>query len=316
MLATAAHADGIYSRPDGHAPIGVMRDHVHKQGEIMLSYRFALMDMQGNRNTTNSQSTQQVLTNYQVSPTKMTMQMHMLGAMYGATDQLTVAIMTGWTDKEMDHTRRNGTTFTAESKDLTDTKLNAMYQAYNHNNHTIQLNAGISLPTGSITERRNGMILPYPMQTGSGTYDLTPGISYSAKTQNHSWGAQANATIRTGKNSRGYTLGNTYQLTTWAARKINNTTSISIRLDAQNWRDISGRDRQLQGPNFPVPTADPSIQAGTRIDALAGINLIVPTGKLKGNRLAAEIGIPLHQNINGPRLETDYRLILGWQLAF
>ena len=317
MMAASAHADGIYSRPDGHAPIGVMRDHVHKQGELMLSYRFGFMDMDGNRRGTSKVSAQQVLTNYMVSPTEMTMSMHMLGVMYGLTDQLTIAAMSGWADKEMDHVRRNGSTFVAETKDLTDSKLNAMYQFYEHNGHKVQLNAGISLPTGSITERNQaGQILPYPMQIGSGTYDLMPGVSYSATRETYSWGAQANATIRTGRNNRGYTLGNNYQLTAWAARKMSDAFSISIRLDGQNWDDISGKDRQLPAQNFPVPTADPSLQAGTRIDALAGINFIVPTGKLKGNRLAAEIGLPVYQNINGPRLETDYRLTLGWQLAF
>ena len=36
-------------RPDDHAPIGVMRDHIHKKGEIMTSYRFLYMKMKGLR---------------------------------------------------------------------------------------------------------------------------------------------------------------------------------------------------------------------------------------------------------------------------
>ena len=34
-------------RADGHAPIGVMGDHLHKRGEWMLSYRFMRMNMEG-----------------------------------------------------------------------------------------------------------------------------------------------------------------------------------------------------------------------------------------------------------------------------
>ena len=30
-------------RPDSHAPIGVMGDHMHKEGEWMVSYRFRYM---------------------------------------------------------------------------------------------------------------------------------------------------------------------------------------------------------------------------------------------------------------------------------
>lgn len=36
------------SRPDGHAPISVMGDHYHKKGELMFSYRFMPMWMEGN----------------------------------------------------------------------------------------------------------------------------------------------------------------------------------------------------------------------------------------------------------------------------
>ena len=35
-------------RPDSHAPIGVMGDHTHKQGEFMMSYRYMFMEMRPN----------------------------------------------------------------------------------------------------------------------------------------------------------------------------------------------------------------------------------------------------------------------------
>ena len=58
----------------------VMGDHLMREGEIMLSYRFMRMDMDGNRSGTNRVSTP--LPGYMVSPLEMTMDMHMLGAMY------------------------------------------------------------------------------------------------------------------------------------------------------------------------------------------------------------------------------------------
>ena len=39
----------VSSRPDGHAPIGVMGDHIHREGEIMFSYRAMMMNMSGLR---------------------------------------------------------------------------------------------------------------------------------------------------------------------------------------------------------------------------------------------------------------------------
>ena len=35
-----------------------------------------------------------------------------------------------------------------------------------------------------------------------------------------------------------------------------------------------------------------------------------------GHRLAIEIGFPIHQDLNGTQMETDLRVMLGWQWAF
>ena len=42
------------SRPDSHAPIGIMCDHYHKKNEIMWSYRYMLMDMDGYQKNSSS----------------------------------------------------------------------------------------------------------------------------------------------------------------------------------------------------------------------------------------------------------------------
>ena len=64
------------ARPDAHAPIGVMGDHNHNAGEFMFSYRYKLMEMNGNRIGTNKVSNQRVLQDFLVTPTDMTMQMN------------------------------------------------------------------------------------------------------------------------------------------------------------------------------------------------------------------------------------------------
>jgi hypothetical protein len=311
------HHHHDHARPDAHAPIGVMRDHVHQEGEAMLSYRFEYMHMDGNIDGDSNVSTQEVLQNYMVAPTSMPMKMHMLGAMYGVTDQLTLGVMTNWISRDMDHTRRNGTTFVMENDGWADTAVNAMYEFYNDGTHRIQANAGISLPTGSVNDLKpNGQIFGYAMQTGSGTYDLLPGVSYSGLEGDWSWGGQANAVLRLGENERDYTFGNSYQLTGWGARRLNDMFSVSLRLDGRAWETIDGEDRDLTGPNFMAPPLDANLYSGERLDAAIGVNFIVPEGHLKGHRLAAEFSTPVYQRLDGPRLETDYILTLGWQKAF
>jgi len=205
------------SRPDGHAPIGVMGDHAHKKGEFMASYRYMFMNMDGNRDGTNSLSDSEVLQDFMVTPVDMTMDMHMFGAMYGVSDNLTVMAMVPFVSKEMEHLTRMGTRFTTNSEGIGDIKTTALYTIFDKDKQRVHLNLGASFPTGSINERDDtpagdDQILPYPMQIGSGTFDLLPGITYLGQSGKGSWGAQALTTLRLGKNDNGYRLGNKYQL--------------------------------------------------------------------------------------------------------
>ncbi len=69
-----------------------MGDHVHGKGEWMLSYRYMFMDMDGMYKGSNSISSAGVFGNgYNVTPTRMTMEMQMLGAMYAPNDRITLS---------------------------------------------------------------------------------------------------------------------------------------------------------------------------------------------------------------------------------
>lgn len=306
-------------RPDGHAPITVMGDHVHSKGEWMLAYRYMFMSMDGNRDGTDNLSTDDVLEEFMVSPEDMTMQMHMLGAMYAPTDHLTLMAMVPFVVKEMDHVTRMGTEFTTNSSGIGDIKFSGLYQLFNQNRQTVHLNLGFSVPTGSIDERDDtpagdDVILPYPMQMGSGTVDLRPGITYLGQTDAWSWGAQANTVLRLGENDRGYTVGNRYQLLGWVARRLNDTVSFSLKLDGETWDNYDGADSALN-PNV-IPTADPDLRGGTRLDLGFGVNVYLPENFLPGGRLAAEFELPIYQSLEGPQLETDWQLTVGIQSAF
>ena len=59
--------------------------------------------------------------------------------------------------------------------------------------------------------------LPYPMQTGSGTWDLMPGATYTGKGASISWGGQAVGTVRLGRNDADYAFGDVLDATAWSA---------------------------------------------------------------------------------------------------
>ena len=91
------------ARPDGHAPISVMGDHMHKMGEWMVSYRYMTMDMEGLLNESNSVTASSQLTGMtSMVPTKMTMDMHMFGTMYAISNKWTLMGMLNYLNNDMD----------------------------------------------------------------------------------------------------------------------------------------------------------------------------------------------------------------------
>jgi len=311
-------------RPDSHAPIGVMGDHVHEAGEIMLSYRYMFMDMRPNyvgddEVTPRSQLSAPGAGPFQIMPTDMQTEMHMIGAMYAPTDDATLMLMLPVLEKTMDHLVVNGTRFNTRSNGAGDFKFGGLVRLFETENTTSHLNLMMSAPTGSITETgfvppAGGVVrLPYPMQLGSGTWDLKPGVTWLGQAGDFSWGAQLLGALRLGENDENYSLGDEITGNVWGAWRLSDSLSASVRLSATRWGDIDGRDARIGGP---VPTARPDLRGGERVDVFGGINYYIRGGALEGHRFAVEAGAPVHQDLDGPQLGMDWMITAGWQLAF
>ena len=326
----------IYSA--GHAPVDVMGDHMHKKGEWMTSYRFKHMNMEGNRIGTSKVTPEFIVSNIsnrfsppatlRVVPTKMTMDMHMIGAMYAPSDWLTLMFMGMYMQKSMDHitfqggsgTTRRGE-FTTTSSGIGDTKITGMFRLLKNNTNSLHVNAGISLPTGSTDKRdtiltpggaRNNVVLPYSMQLGSGTYDFLPGITYNGQRKKIHWGAQYLGTLRIGSH-KGYSLGQIHEMTSWLTYQWTPPICTSVRLSYKNEGKIDGIDGRI---SLPVQTADPDKYGGKTASLQFGMNLAGQTGLVRGHRLALEADIPIYQDLNGPQMERDFTVTLGWQYAW
>ena len=352
------------TRADGHAPIGVMGEHMHKKGEWMLSYRFMRMHMEGMRSGTDSVSPNEVATTanplggekmrmgnlpsgaprimtvpgtYRISPLEMDMDMHMFGLMYAPTDNITLMAMINYIENDMKlRTFRGGAgtvvngEFTGETSGLGDLKLGALIRLYDDPIHHFHANLGLSLPTGSITKR--GKVLPpfagimvpagtlvdidrlaYPMQLGSGSFDALPGITYTARAGDVSWGAQAMGTIRLHENRENYRLGDIIEGSAWAAYQWAPWISTSLRVSGKSEGEIRSRDPKITGGN-PLSFAGNS--GRDEVDLHVGVNLAGQTGDLAGHRFAIEYGVPVYQDVNGLQMENDWSLTLGWQKAF
>lgn len=306
-----------------------MGAHLHQKGELMFSYRFKYMDMEGLRDGDSRTSHQDHIGNpmtqpgrYMVLPRRMRMKMHMLGAMYGVTDDWTIAVMLPWVEKEMSHQARNGRHFSTRTDGFGDIKINSLYRLYGNEDFDLIFNLGLSLPTGDIDEEGNipaapnGVKLPYPMQLGSGTFDLMPGLTLSGHNDDWGWGVQGIATFRLFRNNEGYNQGDAFMMNAWVSRKVTRNFSLSFRMELNTWQDYEGHDDIIHNSRRGVPTADNDLRGGTRVDAHVGFNYLFTEGFLKGNSFGVEAGMPIYQNLEGPNLETDIIVTVGWQYRF
>jgi len=316
-----AKADGAISQADDHAPISVMGDHTHGPGEIMLSYRYMTMEMDENRDGTDNMTPAEVRAQgFMMAPIDMTMDMHMFGGMYGVNKKLTMMGMLPYIIKDMEMENAMLARSKMHSEGFGDIKVTGLYTIYDsgkredHSRTKIHLTMGMSLPTGSTSERDNGQKLPYSMQLGSGTFDPILGVTYYHSEEDWSYGGQAKSVFHLGENDEGYRLGDEYILTAWAARNLNHNFSASFGVDGKYWDDINGRDGDLNPAMSPTARAD--LRSGVRVNANLGLNYLYQKGVLKGHRLAVELSMPLYQDLDGPQLKTGHSLMIGWQKAF
>jgi hypothetical protein len=316
-------------RPDGHAPITVMGDHMHAMGEWMLSYRFMTMDMEGLLDGASSINSTLVHSEYgfTMHPDKMSMDMHMFGAMYAISDKWTLMGMLNYLDNEMEMFMDSGmgpmNPSSMESNGLGDLKFSGLYDLASWDNgRRVHLNVGISAPTGAIDERKadGTTILPYGMQLGSGTWDFLPALTFLGQTDNYSWGAQVGGALRMGDNDRDYSLGNRFDAALWGGRKLSDSFSLSAKFDYFSLSEVDGEDKYVTANSAMTKDMSPgydSVHQGRDLSTFGlGLNYYCRNGIFKGHRLALEWETPMSEDVNGVQLETDSIWSLGWQYAW
>lgn len=308
----------------------------------MFSYRYMFMDMDGMKNGTSSVSPNQVFAaNFTVTPTRMTMDMHMLGLMYAPSDHITLMAMLPYLTYEMDHRIFPGAgpliafnggsqSFTTKSNGFGDLKLSSLVRILDEGPHHVHAGVGVSLPTASIAERDivpgpGGRILrqlPAAMQPGSGSIDLLPSLTYSFESDRWGFGLQLHGIYRTQTNHHDFRLGDRFGLDTWLNYLVTDSVTVTTGL-SYLWEDeLSGTQSDVsRNPPFAparqtVPTAFGENYGGQRIEALFGLNVIIPIGPLEGHRIGADIRVPLWEDVNGYRLGVDCTATIGWQLVF
>jgi hypothetical protein len=318
------------ARPDGHAPIGVMGDHAHKSMEWMIGYRYSFSHFKDLQEGTKSINVNELFVNnsFAMAPQKMDMHMHMLEIMFAPTEWVTLMLMPQYMRMDMEMVSSPNMTMSSHSahssmtgkhshttEGIGDTSASAILSLWNDSRQAILLGIGVSIPTGSVSQRSNDRFTHYGMQLGSGTLDFQPSLTYLGQSDWFSWGAQYSASIPLeDENESGYRESNQHHLTGWLAKNLNSYWSLSSRISYDHSGKIKGH---YNGPHNHSSPGDFQQNYGSDIIELGiGSNLKLKGSPFKGQRLALEILFPIYQDLNGVQLEKQTTIQTGWQWAF
>ena len=274
-------------------------------------------------------------------PTEMDMQMLNFTAGYSFTDDLFGGVMLMLKDNRMNmkfNTMMQDTTgqsgFSMESSGIADTMLMGKYRLFTDDpllpTHQASLMFALSLPTGSIDEKnsnhplamRQNELLPYGMQLGSGTFDPTIGLVYSASKSPYWWGVNAMYTARLYDNDRDYRLGNEFRFDLYGMYQFRYDLVGQVQLNGNHLGKIRGEmDESKTGGSGHVTKNDfssPFMSPLWETDNYGGSKLLATVGlqwqPAPLHIIEIDVGVPVYKNLNGLQLEEEYRVMLTWYM--
>ncbi|MEY2943478.1 MAG: hypothetical protein RLY97_1492 [Pseudomonadota bacterium] len=303
-----AHAPTLY-RADAHAPAGVMTDHTHKAGDVMIGLSW----MHENYGGTNHSGSHEIsdaaviAAGFTTRADQMSMDMAMLHIMYAPSNRVTLMLMPSWSRMQMTmlgiapstgtghHALAVGERDSEVVSGIGDTKIGALIALSRNPAFSVHYGMMISIPTGSVSKRdEDGNFVHYGMQPGSGTWDVLPSLTLRGSKGDFGWGVQGEFVFRAeNRNTSGYRLGNRLNLTGWVSQTVGKRASLSARLAYSDEGKVEGHYNA--GHNHGSPPDRQANYGGQRVDAGLGGNLVI----FDGLRLGIEATLPLWQKFNG-----------------
>jgi hypothetical protein len=255
---------------------------------------------------------------YMEMPVSMKMEMTMISLMKNINDKIAIMIMLPYVNNSMQMISGNLEKSFMRTQGIGDIGATIVYKILEKENHTINLQLGITAPTGSIDEKTLMPLMgkqksPYNMQPGTGTYNTLPGFSYIYNRNKFSLGAFGQIVMRNGKNDNSYKFGNRYELSTWVSYAVLDWIAPTFRVTSTKWDNISGSDTALD--STMDPQNDPNRQGGRRVDFLGGFNFYFPSLSEK-IKAGLEFGKPVYQHLNGPQLGANTLFNFRLQASF
>ena len=321
----------------GNMPLNIMGGGIPETHEYRFKISEMFMRMEGLRDGTDEKKPADYgpatsAGNFRGVPKSMTSWMTMVGGAYSFTDNFAGMIMGGYVRNTMSMDTTAGG-YDMFSQGLTDTKLIGKYRLYSDDNlapkHQLSAITGVTAPTGRITLKNTnhptktmrGKLLPFGMQTGSGTWDPIFGLTYQKIADPFWYGANFMTTQRWGTNDQDYTKGDEYAVDLYLMKQFNEKALAHVQLNGKAWGDYSNEPKRgkdsgdchaMLNParDWMTPLCDPTNYGGVNLHATIGVQFQpVPLHIAELN-----LSVPLYQNLKGPQLQSDYMLRLTYYL--
>lgn len=312
-------------------PIGVFGVDMPAAGKLVVSITPTIGNLSGIKMGTRTVSNEYIVTNVpfflnprqavRVVPQNIAYRTQILGLSYGVTKDFNIVFNAGMVEKSLDALVFQGargikplTRNYPGIENLSDFALSGVYRIYQDDIHRVQVSLGFSLPTGTNTGTFNNWVQPngsvlnirgfYGMQTGTGTFDVMPGVVYAGYLGPLSWGASYRARFPLGPNRQGYLWGDLHELSGWGGYTWMPGLTTTFRASASLQGPIRGWDPAINGAAVP---ANPLFYGGQRVELYGGGTI---SGKFIGYEnwtLGAEVGLPVYQNLNGPQIMKNWQ---------
>ena len=302
-----------FSRSDAHAPSGVLADHVHSRGGIMLGYRHFFSKGEGNYNGDQIYNRDEITKYYDRHVTQNIFSTHSIEFMYGITNKITLFTNFNFHKKQYSFINKQNISYNSSSSGIGDIDLQFLYSLFSNSKIKVHSNIGFILPAGTINKKNENQISPYSMQLGNGYFSSVIGFTAFFQFKKFSAGIQPIYNLPFSNNSRGYNNGNRLGLNYWGAVNFNKPFSFSFRQHYINQKSINGIDNELVTNLMILNNSNNS--GYILLNSALGMNLSFKKGLLRNSRISLEYFFPTYMSYEGLQVGSFNGFVLNLQYS-
>lgn len=306
------------TRADGVAPLGVPYHDVLRPDDWLFRFTYRSASSDGARDSKSDQSSQDLFDEgYTVAPTEGRETVYDFELLYGLDESWTLFAQIPFVANEMDFEQSGGPSFDADASGIGDVYLGGIWRWRESATSQTNVHVAIGVPTGEFDAEDDyagvsDQLLPYPLQPGTGVWAGRLGISHAQLEDTWSWGVGTSGTGLLGKNSDDWGESRYLRFDAWANKSLGDNLVGTVRLQLDSWGDVHGNSDDLDRDRNPQE--DARRQGGARVDLLAGLGLDLGDDGAASNRLSVEVGVPVHEWLDGPGLSREMALLFGWRV--